>query len=65
MMVQMKNLSQVHNVWSQTDGAGTAPERTEFACKWVDTSDQINIVEININGSGSFSGGQIKVWGSN
>ena len=53
------------NVWSQTDGAGTAPERTEFACKWVDTSDQINIVEININGSGSFSGGQIKVWGSN
>ncbi len=53
-----------HNVWSQTDGAGTAPERTEYACKWANTSDQINIVEININGSGSFSGGQIKVWGS-
>ena len=53
-----------HNVWSQTDGAGTAPERTEYACKWANTSNQINIVEININGSGSFSGGQIKVWGS-
>jgi len=53
------------NVWSQTDGAGTVPERTEYACKWVNTSDQINIAEININGSGSFSGGQIKVWGSN
>jgi hypothetical protein len=54
-----------HNVWSQTDGAGTVPERTEYACKWANTSNQINIVEININGSGSFSGGQIKVWGSN
>jgi hypothetical protein len=54
----------MHDVWSETDGASTAPERNEHAVKWANTSNQINIVDLNGLGSGDYSGGQIKVWGS-
>lgn len=44
--------------------SGIAPNRTEGVAKWANTSAQINRITFEYVGSGSFSSGQIKVWGS-
>ena len=46
-----------------TAGAGFAPNRSEAVCKWANTSSQITSLKF-MTGSGNFTGGTIKVWGS-
>lgn len=47
-------------------GAATPPQRTEYASKWTNTCDQINIVGVlRTSGCGTMDKGYIKVWGSN
>ena len=53
-----------HQVVTGTAGAGTAPDRSEWACKWVNTSNQADVFEIN-RASGNWSTASVvKVWGS-
>jgi hypothetical protein len=51
---------------SNTVGAGNAPDRREFAQKWVTTGSQITSFQINrVTGTGTFDTTSfIKVWGS-
>ena len=52
-----------HSVEVTTSGAGTAPERAEYAQKWV-TSDVINRMNLNNLGTGSFdTGSEVVVLG--
>ena len=54
-----------HSVSQNTAGAGTAPNRSECADKWANTSSQITSVQA-IASVGNFPSGSIlKVWGSN
>ena len=54
-----------HSVSQNTAGAGTAPNRSECADKWANTSSQITSVQA-IASTGNFPSGSIlKVWGSN
>ena len=50
-----------------TAGAGTAPDvRNEAVGKWANTSEQITNITLKKTASqGNFSGGTMKVWGSN
>ena len=53
-----------HSVSQNTAGAGTAPNRSECADKWANTSSQITSVQA-IASAGNFPSGSIlKVWGS-
>ena len=47
-----------------TVGAGYAPRRVEGVFKYTDTSNAITRIQL-LKNSGSYSGGTIKVWGSN
>ena len=55
-----------HSVINRGDtGAGFAPYRVECVWKWTDTSNQINRIEVSSQaGSGNYTGGTMKVWGS-
>jgi len=44
-----------HQVSTGTLGAGGIPERFEIYCKWVNTSDTLDRVDSNNNGSGSYA----------
>lgn len=57
-----EKLSIMHIVNQSTVGAGTAPNRVEVVSKWTNTSSQITSLQLV---SSVFTGGQIKVWGSN
>ena len=59
-----EKLGIIHDVWSEADGASTAPERQEHVAKWANTSNQINIFDINGLTIDDFTGGQINVWGA-
>jgi len=53
-----------HIVAQNTGGSGTAPDRQEFASKWVNTSNLLNVVKIFTNaGTGNPTAGQLKIWG--
>jgi len=59
-----EKLGIVHSIRSETAGAGTAPSRKEWVCKWSNTSSQITSFDFNLT-SGSFStASTVKVWGS-
>ena len=50
---------------SGSAGAGTAPNRQECNWKWTNTSNQINRIKVfRAAGSGNYTAGTIKVWGS-
>ena len=54
-----------NNAYVNTNGsAAVAPERTEMIAKWNNTGDQINIIDFTGETTSNFTGGQIKVWGS-
>jgi len=55
-----------HNVYWNTSGAATAPNREEMAGKWVNTSNQANILAMfDSGGTGQFGTGSfMTVWGS-
>ena len=44
-------------------GAGNAPQRRETVGKWVETTNQCDRITIATD-AGTFTGGQLKVWGS-
>jgi hypothetical protein len=52
-----------HLVTQNTAGAGNVSSRSEAVHKWANTSSQITSMQL-VTGSGSFTGGQIKVWGA-
>ena len=56
-----------HSVIRNTAGAGYAPKRIEIASKWVNISNQINVINVDDFNSGTNFGigSIIKVWGSN
>lgn len=43
----------------------TAPSRTEFSCKWGNTSDQITKIQFYTAGSGTLTSAVFTVWGYN
>jgi hypothetical protein len=55
-----------HSVINRGDtGSGFAPYRVECVWKWTDTSNQINRIEVSSQaGSGNYTSGIMKVWGS-
>ena len=53
-----------HTAIQNTAGAGNAPIRFEAVSKWANTSSQITSLKF-MTGSGNFTGGTIKVYGSN
>ena len=55
-----------HIVFTNTAGAGAAPNREEFVGKWANTSNQADILAIyNSGGTGDFATSSfIKVWGA-
>jgi len=60
-----EKLAITHDVRRSTTGAGNAPTRDETVGKWVNTSNQINIVEFFNDQAGDFGTNTIlKVWGS-
>ena len=53
-----------HNVYQNSTGAGTAPDRFEAVNKWANTSSQITSIQLfNASGGVYQSGSMIKVWG--
>jgi hypothetical protein len=52
-----------HLVTQNTAGSGNVSSRSEAVHKWANTSSQITSMQL-VTGSGSFTGGQIKVWGA-
>ena len=52
-----------HLVTQNTAGAGNVSSRQEASHKWANTSSQITSMQL-VTGSGNFTGGLIKVWGS-
>ena len=49
-----------------TAGAGNPPNRKEWVCKWTDTTNLLNQIQIKNNSSAQFlAGSTIKVWGHN
>jgi hypothetical protein len=52
-----------NNVYTSALGA-SAPNRIKMNGKWNNTSNQINIIDFHGINTGNFTGGQIKVWGS-
>ena len=60
-----EKLLMANRVSRSTAGEGTAPTRMESVGKWANTSSQITSITITTAGGGSFTAGQMKVWGSN
>ncbi len=61
-----EKLGIAHAVNQDTAGAGTAPNRQEDVFKWTNTSNQIDRIQVSrLAGTGDYTGGQLKVWGSN
>ena len=46
-----------------TAGSATSPTRMESVGKWANTSSQITSITVTTAGGGSFTSGQMKVWG--
>lgn len=53
-----------HTVFHTTSGAGTAPRRVEWVMKWANTSNQINIIDVDRSAGDFESPSTIRVWGS-
>lgn len=62
-----EKLAITHAMTRGSAGAGNAPTRHESADKWVNTTNQMNVLQLYKNaGTGQFDVGSIiKVWGSN
>ncbi len=59
-----EKLIQGQHMLQNTAGAGTAPLRTEFVNKWVNTSNPMGFIEITTNGAFTFnSGSEVVVLG--
>jgi hypothetical protein len=52
-----------NRVSRSTAGSSTSPTRMESVGKWANTSSQITSITITTAGGGSFTAGQMKVWG--
>ena len=59
-----EKLIMFHNIQQVADGAATAPSRRESVWKYVNTSTQVNIMDILSTSSNLATNCQIKVWGS-
>ena len=59
-----EKLGIIHENWVNNKGSAYASGRTEHAVKWANTSNQINIFDVNGLSISDFTGGQIKVWGA-
>ncbi len=60
-----EKLVRLHTILQSTAGAGNAPDRTEVAAKWVNTSAQITKIDFDNTSAGDMAiGSTIKVWGS-
>ena len=53
----------IHSASNNGAGAGNAPQRRETVGKWVETTNQCDRIKIATD-SGTFTGGQLKVWGA-
>ena len=53
----------VHATTNNGAGAGNAPQRRETVGKWVETTNQCDRITIATD-AGTFTGGQLKVWGA-
>ena len=58
-----EKLSIIQATTSNGSGAGNAPQRRETVGKWVETTNQCDRITIATD-AGTFTGGQLKVWGS-
>ena len=56
-LADQEKLRQGHWVYQNTAGAGTAPDRAEYAEKWANTSDLVTSVQGINNNSGDFAAG--------
>ena len=55
-----------HIIGNDVTGAGTAPNRSEFAGKWANTSSQANIIDVTKTVGDNYQDGSLwKVWGAN
>mgnify|MGYP001559163230 FL=1 len=54
-----------HVISQNTAGAGTAPTRLEWACKWVNTTSQITEIDLDSVTTNFSSDSMIRVWGAN
>ena len=52
-----------NRVSRSTASAATVPTRMESVGKWANTSSQITSITVTTAGGGSFTSGQMKVWG--
>ena len=53
----------IHAETNNGSGAGNAPQRRETVGKWVETTNQCDRITIATD-AGTFTGGQLKVWGA-
>ncbi len=58
-----EKLVTIHSVSNNGAGAGNAPQRRETVGKWVETTNQCDRITIAAD-AGTFTGGQLKVWGA-
>ena len=53
----------IHATTNNGNGSGNAPQRRETVGKWVETTNQCDRITIATD-AGTFTGGQLKVWGA-
>lgn len=58
-----EKLVMIHATTNNGSGAGNAPQRRETIGKWVETTNQCDRITIATD-AGTFTGGQLKVWGA-